>query len=87
MVEGKYKSRKHRKIYKKTPGGRTVIHYMQRKAGRARCAKCGRVIKGAKKVTPSRALPKSDKRTGRMFGGSLCGMCSRVILKEMAREL
>ena len=89
MVGGKYKSRKYRKIYKKTPGGRTAIHYMQRKAGMVGCAKCGSTIKGIKNVFASRegALPKSDKRINRIFGGSLCSRCSRIILKARAREL
>jgi len=88
MVAGKYKSRKYRKIYKKTPGGRIAIHYLQRKAGLPKCSKCGSIIRGRTRIAASHEgfLPKSDKRVGRIFGGYLCNKCTKEVFKKKARE-
>jgi len=89
MVGGKYKSRKYRKTYRKTPGGRCVVHYSSRKAERAKCFKCGRALQGSKLIATSHEgfLPKTAKGVSRIFGGSLCGICAKEILKTKARSI
>jgi large subunit ribosomal protein L34e len=83
MPEGRKRSRSFRRIYVKTPGGRTVIHYKRRKPGRAKCG-CGAVLMGAPRGIPSvmRKLSKTEKRPERPFGGVLCSKCMRAKIKS-----
>ncbi len=77
-----------RKVYRRTPGGRTVIHYEKRKPNPARCALCGRPLNGVPRLRPVelRQLPKTKKRPERMFGGVLCASCLEKLLKKSIRE-
>jgi large subunit ribosomal protein L34e len=84
MVEGKRKSRTLRRVFVRTPGGETVIHYKARKPSRPHCASCGTVLHGMK-ATLSRAMhsmPKTMKRPERPYGGMLCSTCMRRTIIE-----
>ena len=52
MVSGKHKSRTLRRVYVKTPGGRTTLHYKKRKPAKAKCGSCGAVLKGVARERP-----------------------------------
>ena len=87
MVRPALRSRSVRRIYRKTPGGRTVIHYDRLKRSKARCAVCGRELGGVPLGKEElRKLPKSLKRPERMFGGVLCPSCLSLALKIAVRE-
>ncbi|MCS7112280.1 MAG: 50S ribosomal protein L34e [Ignisphaera sp.] len=87
MVKPSLRSRSYKRISKKTPGGRTVVHYERRKSTRMRCARCGHVLNGIPlKDVSRRGLPKVMKRPERMFGGTLCPRCLRNVLKEVVRS-
>ena len=88
MVSGSRKSRTFRRVDVKTPGGRVVIHYRERKPKKAHCAECGAVLSGMPRARPSKLakLPKTMRRPERRFGGVLCSSCSRRRLIASARK-
>ncbi|MFN4133456.1 MAG: 50S ribosomal protein L34e [Candidatus Hadarchaeales archaeon] len=64
-------------------GGRPREHFRRKAPKGATCGMCGRPLSGIPRVV--RALPKSQKKPNRPFGGNLCSSCMREILKERAR--
>ncbi len=82
------RTRSRRRVYVRTPGGRTVVHYEKRRPGPARCGMCGRPLAGVPRLRPVelRKLPKTKKRPERMFGGVLCPDCLTKVLKRTVRE-
>ena len=88
MVERKLRSRSLRRVYKKTPGARNVIHYEGKKPKVARCPVTGDKLKGVPRENPSKMkkMPKSSKRPERPFGGVLSSKASRSVLKRKARS-
>ncbi len=82
------RTRSRRRVYVRTPGGETVVHYEKRRPGPARCAICGRPLAGVPRLRPVelRKLPKTKKRPERMFGGVLCPDCLTKLLKKSIRE-
>jgi len=89
MVSGKHKSSRFKKIYVRTPGAKTVVHYRQRKVEQPKCAKCKCTLKGIPSLTSVqfKNLAKSKKKNERPYGGNLCSKCSRATIKEYARGL
>ena len=88
MVDGKLKSRRLRRVFVRTPGGRNVVHRKARKPSRPHCSSCGYVLHGMKAVQ-SRALssmPKTMKRPERPYGGMLCSPCMRRTFIDAARR-
>ena len=87
MVAGKHRSRSLRRVYVKTPGGKTVVHYRIRKPQGAKCANCKIPLLGIPKEITSvfRNLSKSEKRPSRPYGGYYCSTCTREYLKSQAR--
>jgi len=83
MVEGKRKSRSLRKVFVKTPGGKTVVHYKKRKPQAPKCS-CGAKLMGVPKDIPVKVkrLAKSEKKPERPYGGNLCSKCMRKKIKE-----
>ena len=88
MPTGKHKSRSMRRVFKKTPGGKTKLTYLKRKPKKTLCASCKTVLKGVVRAnnTEIRHMPKTKKRPQRPYGGVLCSKCSREKHKEMARK-
>lgn len=86
MAKPMHRSRSYKRVYRRTPGGRTVIHYERRKNTPMRCGRCGAVLAGVPvKESERRALPKTLKRPERMFGGNLCPRCLKIVLKKVVR--
>ncbi|MBR9690907.1 50S ribosomal protein L34e [Candidatus Woesearchaeota archaeon] len=87
MVSGRHKSRSLRRVFKKTPGGRNVVHYTPRKPKVAKCADCGDALKGVPRARPVKMqnMPKTHKRPERPYGGVLCSKCTRKKIKAQAR--
>ncbi len=88
MVRRALRSRSLKRTQRKVPGGRTVTHYKMEKPSVARCAKCGKELKGVPKGRPSeiRKLPKSQRRPSRPYGGNLCSECMREVFREKVRR-
>ncbi|MEB3816702.1 MAG: 50S ribosomal protein L34e [Desulfurococcales archaeon] len=89
MVRPALRSRSLRRVHRRTPGGRNVVHYERRRPGPARCARCGRPLNGVPRLRPSklRALPKTAKRPERPYGGVLCAACLAELLREQIRRM
>ncbi len=88
MPEPYKRSRSLRRLQIKVPGGRTVVHYRERKPGKAKCGKCGAVLKGVprERIFKMRKFPKTKKRPERPYGGNLCSKCMRSLIVEKARS-
>lgn len=88
MVEGKRKSRSLRRVFRKTPGGKTVVHYKIRKPGKPQCAECGKVLSGTPNINAYnlKKMSKSSKRPERPYGGNLCSSCMRKKMIKKARD-
>ena len=63
MPEGKYKSGTFRKVFVKTPGGNTTVHYKNRKPSKAVCGGCGVALQGVPRERPYKMqnMPKTRK--------------------------
>ncbi|MFC2136001.1 50S ribosomal protein L34e [Bacteroidota bacterium] len=79
MPAGNKKSGSLRKVFKKTPGGKTVIHYEKRNPAQHKCAECGAELVGIPRLRPKemQKLAKTKKRPERPYGGYLCSKCAR----------
>ena len=84
----KLKSRTFRRMFVKTPGGRTVSHFKKRKPGKAKCASCGIVLLGTTRARPYKMqnISKTKKKPTRPFGGYLCSKCARKTIIKEARK-
>ncbi len=82
------KSRSLRRVFRRTPGGKTVIHYEPRKPKKAHCASCGAVLKGVLRERPYKMqnIPKTKKRPSRPYGGMLCSRCMREKILMSVRK-
>ena len=88
MPQGMFKSGRFRKVFVKTPGNETKIHYRERKPKKLTCARCDTPLSGTPREIHSklRTMPKSSKRPERPYGGVLCSKCTRDVLKQKMRE-
>jgi large subunit ribosomal protein L34e len=69
----------------KTPGGRTVTHFKNKKPVYATCKSCGAKLNRFKlTVSELKKLPKTKKRPERPFP-ELCSRCMRKHFKERVR--
>ncbi len=89
MVAGSLKSRTKRRVFVKTPGGKTKKVYKQRKPSAHICGQCGVPLAGIPRLVASqfKNLSKSKKRPQRPYGGVLCSKCTRQAIVARAREL
>jgi len=85
MPRPAYRSRSLRRVYVRTPGGRLVVHYEDRKVNPPRCAICGSILQGFPKMTRRKAR-RGHKPPGRPYGGCICPRCLSRALKETIRE-
>lgn len=89
MVRPSDRSRSLRKMFVKTPGGRTVKHLKRKKPSIAKCGKCRAMLAGIPRLRPfkMRNLGKSKKRPERPYGGILCSSCMRKLFVDKARKI
>ena len=76
-----------RKSQRKTPGGRTVVHYDYKLHSKHICAICHEFLHGKPRVRPAemKNLAKSERKPERPFGGMLCPRCSRRVISLRAK--
>jgi len=89
MVRPQLRARTLRRVQKKTPGNRTVKHYLKRKPSKAKCTDCGAKLIGVPHVraTKLHSMAKSQRNPQRPYGGQLCSRCSRNLIKSRVRPL
>ena len=87
MPRGMHKTSRFRKIFVKTPGNNTVVHYRERKPSKAICGRCKTQLQGVPRERPAKManMPKTAKRPERPYGGVLCSKCTREHLRSQAR--
>ena len=88
MVAPRLRSRSLRKVFRKVPGGRTVLHHKKQKPKAAKCGNCGDVLKGIPREFPfrMRKMAKTQKRPERPYGGVLCSKCMRQEIINQIRQ-
>jgi len=88
MPKPAHRSRTLRRVKVTTPAGENKIHYKKRKPQKAKCGKCGTILKAVPRERPHimRNLPKSSKRPERPYGGVLCSKCAREEFKRQAND-
>ncbi|MEM2954604.1 MAG: 50S ribosomal protein L34e [Candidatus Nanoarchaeia archaeon] len=82
--EPRYRTRKGlRRVARKTPGGRTVIHYEKKAPGKPKCAICKNYLHGVPRLRPKKMqkLNRTQRTVQRPFGAYLCSSCMRKIIK------
>ena len=87
MRPSKGKSRTFRRVYVKTPGGETKLHYRKRKPKIAKCSICKKPLHGIPRLKPTKFknIAKTKKRPNRKFGGNLCSKCTKRVMIEKLR--
>ena len=88
MPSPKERSRSFRRVKLKVAGNRTVLHYYRKKPAKAKCGKCGALLKGVPHELPykMRTMPKTKKRPQRPYGGVLCSSCMRIKIIDNFRK-
>ena len=88
MPQPRLRSRSLRKIFRRTPGGTTAIHFKKRKPKAAKCGNCGALLKGVPRAFPfrMRSMAKTKKRPERPYGGVLCSKCMRQEMINKIRQ-
>lgn len=74
-----------RRVRKKTPKGKIVTHYIQRRPSKSKCAVCKNPLLGMPNLVPHKLkkLSKTQRRPERPYGGYLCPAClKKKILLE-----
>lgn len=80
------RSRSLRKVVRKAPGGRLVVHFVKKKPKNAHCSTCEKPLGGVPRKFPAqvRNMGKTERRPERMFGGVLCPQClKRKLIREV----
>ncbi|NTV24216.1 MAG: 50S ribosomal protein L34e [Nanoarchaeota archaeon] len=87
MPQPRFRSRTHRRVQTKLPGGNVALHHVERKPASPKCAVCKKVLKGIPRERPYKmqTIARSKKTVERPFGGNLCSECSRKKIKSEAR--
>lgn len=87
MPAMRFRSRTLRRVFVKMPGGSTVRTYRKRRNAAAQCAVTGETLHGVPRgnKTEVRALPKSQRRPSRPYGGVLSSRAMRRKLIQKAR--
>lgn len=75
-----------KRIQRKTPGARTVIHFKKKRVSQSKCGMCGKKLNRSRlTATQLRKLPKTKKRPERPLP-ELCSKCMREYFKTMVRR-
>lgn len=76
-----------KKIQRRTPGGKTVVHAKKKMTSKHKCAICHGLLHGTPRGSrvEIRKLAKSKRRPSRPFGGQLCSTCTRKIVALKAK--
>jgi large subunit ribosomal protein L34e len=89
MVAPNKRSHSKRRVSVRTPGGKTVMHYRERKPKLGTCPVTGEKLKGVPRASAREMhkLAKSKKRPQRPFGGALSSRAMRRKVIDETRAL
>jgi len=87
MPRTRLTNRSFRKVKVKLAASVTT-QYKKRKPSKAKCAGCGKELKGVPRERPYKMqnMAKTKKRPERPYGGNLCSKCMREKIKEGIRQ-
>lgn len=87
MVAPRLRSRSKKRVYRRTPGGKTVIHYKRKKPNKHKCGRCGKPLSGVPNAIPSRIrkMRKSERVPKRPYAGILCSDCTEKLFRYRTR--
>ena len=87
MVKPMLRSRAKKRIMRRTPGGRTALHFKEKKTSKKECARCGVVLAGmpSESVSKLRKLSKTEKAPTRPYSGTLCPKCVESLVSYRTR--
>jgi len=88
MTVPHHRSRTFRRVFKRTPSGKNVLHHRRRKDARPQCADCKGFLAGVPRGPKNKVhkIPRSARRPERPFGGKLCSACTRRVLIARVRQ-
>ncbi|TRM67196.1 ribosomal protein L34Ae [Schizophyllum amplum] len=85
-----YNTNSNRRRVVKTPGGKLVVHYIQKPATVPKCGDCGLALQGIPALRPRQyaTVSKRIKSVQRAYGGSRCSDCvrSRIVRAFLIEE-
>ncbi len=81
------RSKKIKKVIKRTPGNRLTVHFRKPSPNHAHCGKCGKkIVRARLRKNEIRKLPKVQRRPERAFP-ELCAKCAREKVKSLLRTV
>lgn len=88
MVQGRFKSRTFRRVFRRTPGGKSVLRFVRRKPAKPKCAVTKQILPGVARGFKSmvRKLSKTERRPNRPYGGNLSSSAMRRKIIEQVRK-
>ncbi len=87
MVAPKYRSGSKKRVFRRTPGGRTVVHYKHGKPSKNHCGRCGKPLQGTPSANPLeiRKMRHSERVPTRPYAGVLCSDCTESLMRYVTR--
>ncbi|HDD33922.1 MAG TPA: 50S ribosomal protein L34e [Thermofilaceae archaeon] len=86
MPRPAYRSRTAKRKLVRTPGGRLVVHILDKKHDYPKCAVCKQPLQGFPRMT-AREERRGHRPPNRAYGGFLCSSCLRRMLKAAVDAL
>lgn len=87
MVAPQYRSGSKKRVSRRIPSGKTVVHYKQGKPRKNHCGRCGRALQGTPNANPSeiRKMSHSERIPTRTYAGILCSDCTESLMRYVTR--
>lgn len=87
MVKPMLRSRSKKKVMKRTPKGKTVLRFKEKKPSKKQCARCKANLAGTPSNIASeiRKLSKTEKAPTRPYRGVLCPACVEALIGYATR--
>jgi large subunit ribosomal protein L34e len=86
MVRPSLRSRSRRRLMRRSPGGRALVHHEVRFSSRPRCAVCGKTLGGIDEArVKTMHLPLDPP--SRPYGGYVCHRCLSLGLRLSVRGM
>jgi large subunit ribosomal protein L34e len=71
-----------KRIFRKTPGGKTKKAFLKRHNSMKKCGVCGKKISGTLPAAKEAKASKTEKRPSAQLAGVLCNSCRVVAVEE-----
>ncbi|MEM0359812.1 MAG: hypothetical protein QXK06_00560 [Candidatus Diapherotrites archaeon] len=78
----KQRETRKKKVFRKTPGGKTKTAFLKRRTSRKKCSVCGKKISGTLPAKKEAKASKTEKRPSAPLAGILCNSCRAIAVEE-----